>query len=72
MQGLNTSNAVTAFERMEEKVMSLEAEADATLQVRKRHGFHPCLSFTMVFKHSFVYVLSIRCAQEGQQVQVTA
>ena len=33
VQGLNTSNAVTAFERMEEKVMSLEAEADATLQV---------------------------------------
>ena len=35
-QGLNTSNAVTAFERMEEKVMALEAEADATLQVRTR------------------------------------
>ncbi len=34
VQGLNTSNAVTAFERMEEKVMSLEAEAESTLQVR--------------------------------------
>ena len=33
IQGLNTSNAMTAFERMEEKVMSLEAESDATLQV---------------------------------------
>ena len=33
VQGLNTSNAVTAFERMEEKVMSLEAEAESTLQV---------------------------------------
>ena len=33
MQGLNTSNAVTAFERMEEKVMALEAEAESTLQV---------------------------------------
>lgn len=40
-QGLNTSNAVTAFERMEEKVMSLEAEADATLQVRAQcHMLH--------------------------------
>ena len=34
IQGLNTSNAMTAFDRMEEKVMSLEAESDATLQVR--------------------------------------
>ena len=34
LQGLNTSNAVTAFERMEEKVMSLEAEAESTLQAR--------------------------------------
>lgn len=33
IQGLNTSNAVTAFERMEEKVMALEAESEATLQV---------------------------------------
>ena len=33
VQGLNTSNAVSAFERMEEKVMSLEAEAESTLQV---------------------------------------
>ena len=34
LQGLNTSNAVTAFERMEEKVIALEAEAESTLQVR--------------------------------------
>ena len=34
LQGLNSSNAVTAFERMEEKVIALESEADATLQVR--------------------------------------
>lgn len=34
MQGLNTSNAVTAFERMEEKVIALEAEAESTLQAR--------------------------------------
>ena len=33
-QGLNTSNAVTAFERMEEKVIALEAEAESTLQAR--------------------------------------
>ncbi|CAK0781978.1 hypothetical protein CVIRNUC_005521 [Coccomyxa viridis] len=33
VQGLNTSNAVSAFERMEEKVMSLEAEAESTLQL---------------------------------------
>ena len=33
LQGLNSSNAVTAFERMEEKVMALEGEAEATLQV---------------------------------------
>ncbi len=36
LQGLNTSNAVTAFERMEEKVMALEAEAESTLEVRTR------------------------------------
>lgn len=35
IQGLNTSNAMVAFERMEEKVMALESESDATLQVRK-------------------------------------
>jgi len=34
IQGLNTSNALTAFEKMEEKVMSLEAESESTLQVR--------------------------------------
>ena len=34
IQGLNTSNALTAFEKMEEKVMALEAESEATLQVR--------------------------------------
>jgi PspA/IM30 family len=33
IQGLNTSNALTAFEKMEEKVMSLEAESESTLQV---------------------------------------
>lgn len=33
IQGLNTSNAMVAFERMEEKVMSLEAESEATLQL---------------------------------------
>lgn len=33
LQGLNTSNAMTAFDRMEEKVVALEAESDATLQV---------------------------------------
>jgi phage shock protein A len=31
VQGLDTSNAVVAFERMEEKVMALEAESEATL-----------------------------------------
>ena len=34
IQGLNTSNALTAFEKMEEKVMALESESEATLQVR--------------------------------------
>ena len=34
LQGLNSSNAVTAFERMEEKVVALESEAEATLQAR--------------------------------------
>ena len=33
VQGLNTSNAMAAFDRMEEKVMALEAESEATLQV---------------------------------------
>jgi phage shock protein A len=30
VQGLNTSNAAVAFERMEEKVLALEGEAEAT------------------------------------------
>ena len=34
IQGLNTSNALTAFEKMEEKVMALEAESEATMQAR--------------------------------------
>jgi hypothetical protein len=38
LQGLNSSNAVTAFERMEEKVVALESEAEATLQARAPAG----------------------------------
>ena len=34
MQGLDINNAMTAFERMEEKVMSLESESQATMQAR--------------------------------------
>lgn len=41
-QGLNTSNAVTAFERMEEKVMALEAEAESTLEVCAHTIFGCC------------------------------
>ena len=33
VQGLNINNAMTAFERMEEKVMALESESQATAQV---------------------------------------
>lgn len=33
VQGLNTSTAMAAFDKMEEKVMALEAESEATLQV---------------------------------------
>lgn len=33
VQGLNTSNALTAFDKMEEKVMALESESEATLQL---------------------------------------
>ena len=47
VQGLNSSNAVTAFERMEEKVMSLEAEAESTLQVR--HTMPPWKGMTVSF-----------------------
>ena len=36
IQGLNTSNAMVAFDRMEEKVMALESEAEATLEVGAR------------------------------------
>ncbi len=38
LQGLNSSNAVTAFERMEEKVVALESEAEVTLQARAPVG----------------------------------
>jgi phage shock protein A len=33
IEGLNTSNAMVAFDRMEEKVMALESEAEATLEM---------------------------------------
>ena len=33
IQGLNLNNSMAAFERMEEKVMALESESEATLQV---------------------------------------
>lgn len=39
VQGLNVNNAMTAFERMEEKVMALESESQATAQVRPQ----PCM-----------------------------
>lgn len=32
IQGLNLNNSMAAFERMEEKVMALESEGEATLQ----------------------------------------
>ena len=34
IQGLNLNNSMAAFERMEEKVMALESESEATLQVK--------------------------------------
>ena len=34
VQGLNINNAMTAFERMEEKVMAMESESQATAQAR--------------------------------------
>lgn len=33
LQGLNTSSATSAFDRMEEKVMALEGESEAAMQV---------------------------------------
>ena len=44
VQGLNTSNAMAAFDRMEEKVMALEAESEATLQVYRSfcEGLRSC------------------------------
>ena len=33
LQGLNTSSATAAFDRMEEKVMALEGESEAAMQV---------------------------------------
>lgn len=33
LQGLNTSSASSAFDRMEEKVMALEGESEAAMQV---------------------------------------
>ena len=36
VQGLNLNNAMTAFERMEEKVMALESESQAVMQVSLR------------------------------------
>jgi len=38
---LNTSNAVVAFEKMEEKVMAMEAEADSVQQLVRRRTRGP-------------------------------
>ena len=40
LQGLNTSSASSAFDRMEEKVMALEGESEAAMQVMCTHA-HP-------------------------------
>ena len=44
IQGLNLNNSMAAFERMEEKVMALESESEATLQVRST-----CKIFRAIF-----------------------
>ena len=43
IQGLNLNNSMAAFDRMEEKVMALESESEATLQVGLTHCFRPKL-----------------------------
>ena len=43
LQGLNTSSASSAFDRMEEKVMALEGESEAAMQVFAPPTSLPCL-----------------------------
>lgn len=71
LQGLNTSSASSAFDRMEEKVMALEGESEAAMQVRSTcHvqlilvtlcAVHGCLSGTM--KDIFLGGLGVRFIQ---------
>jgi phage shock protein A len=44
LQGLNTSSASSAFDRMEEKVMALEGESEAAMQVMCTHAHLPELT----------------------------
>ncbi len=52
LQGLNTSSASSAFDRMEEKVMALEGESEAAMQVMGTHaqrsGLTSVLMLTLV------------------------
>ena len=56
LQGLNTSSASSAFDRMEEKVMALEGESEAAMQVCRL-----CLACLLIFgtlsKTSELYLL---------------
>jgi phage shock protein A len=36
--GMNTSSALAAFEKMEDKVLAMEAEAEAAMQVGRAFG----------------------------------
>ena len=56
IQGLNTSNALTAFEKMEEKVMALESESEATLQVwlYRRRGSSAPIRCSIVENSTFL------------------
>ncbi len=48
LQGLNTSSASSAFDRMEEKVMALEGESEAAMQVICTHAHSSGLTCVLV------------------------
>ena len=49
--GLSTGSALSAFEKMEEKVLSLEAQADAATMV--------CILFLVEYAHALLFCLGV-------------
>lgn len=72
LQGLNTSSASSAFDRMEEKVMALEGESDAAMQVTCTHARPLGLTCLLLSAVSSSNVLAVLLSSESWQDRLPA